>query len=189
MSHSHSHLRVLLSLHTDTGAPFHENCVIADREETILHFEIYDTLMKERIWIYRLASEIVFSLFIQTLALRCTTSALHLELYQRDAADEMRSPWIFLFDVVSKSFQELVTVLKNLESEVQPVNGLGFHSSATKAMFHFRTRTIETVKVTVNGGSGVQDGGNVVCFQGSTSRDWIRIFTRSASALDVDTQD
>ena len=56
-------------------------------------------------------------------------------------------------------------------------------------MFHFRTRTIETDKVRVNGGSGVQDGGNVVGFQGSTSRDWIRILARCARALKRDTQD
>merc|ERR1712136_735327 len=87
---------VFQPLHPDTGAPVHEERVIAVREEP----------------------------------------NLHLEFYQRDVTDGMRSPWNLPVDVVSKSFQEVVKVAQKLESKVQPVIGLGFHSSAMEDVDH-----------------------------------------------------
>ena len=59
-----------------------------------------NTIMKERIWINRVASKIVFQFGIQTMALRYTMSVcgyslretqLHLEPFQRDVTDMKRS--------------------------------------------------------------------------------------------------
>ena len=61
---------------------------------------------------------------------------LHLEFYQRDVTAGIRSPWKLPPDAVSKSSQESITVAKKLESEVQPVIGLGFHSSAIEDVDH-----------------------------------------------------
>ena len=46
----------------------------------------------------------------------------------------MRSPLKLLVHVVSKRFQELITVARKLESEMQP--GLGFHSCAIEDANH-----------------------------------------------------
>ena len=48
----------------------------------------------------------------------------------------MRSPWNLPVDVGSKSFQEVVKVAQKLENTVQPVIGLGFHSSALEDVDH-----------------------------------------------------
>ena len=87
---------VFQPLHLDTGAPLHEERVIAVREEP----------------------------------------SLHLELYQRDITDGMRSPWKFPVLVVSKSFQEVVKITRKLENTMRTVFGLGFHSFAVKDVDH-----------------------------------------------------
>merc|ERR1712135_273167 len=61
---------------------------------------------------------------------------LHLEFYQRDVTDGMRSPWKLPVDVVSKSFQEVVKVAQKIENTMQPVIGLGFHSSSLEDVNH-----------------------------------------------------
>jgi hypothetical protein len=102
-------------------------------------------IMKERIWINRVASEIVFQPLHpdtgaplheeRVIAVREEPN-LHLEFYQRDVTDGMRSPWKLPVDVVSKSFQEVVKVAQKLENTVQPVIGLGFHSSSLEDVNH-----------------------------------------------------
>ena len=54
---------------------------------------------------------------------------LHLELYQRDVTEGMRSPWKLPVDAVSKCFQDVVQVAQKLENTVQLVVGFGFHSA------------------------------------------------------------
>ena len=50
---------------------------------------------------------------------------LHLELYQLDVTDEMRSPWKLPVDVVSKGFQEMINIVQKLDNSMQLVT-VGF---------------------------------------------------------------
>ena len=54
---------------------------------------------------------------------------LHRELYLGDVTDGMPSLWKLPVDVVSESFQGLIKVAEKIESAVQLVFGLVFHSS------------------------------------------------------------
>ena len=99
------------------------------------------TLMKERIWINRVASEIVFQPLHpdigaplhpeRVIAVREEPN-LHLEVCRRGVTDRMRSPWKLPLDVFPNNFQILITVAKKFVIEVQPVIGWDFLSSATE---------------------------------------------------------
>ena len=52
------------------------------------------------------------------------------EFYLQDVTDGMPLLWKLPVDVVSESFQGLIQVAKEIESSVQLVFGLGFHSSS-----------------------------------------------------------
>ena len=87
-------------------------------------------IMKERIWMNRVASEIVFrplhpdtgapSHDERVVAVREEPN-LHLEFYQRDVTDGMRTPWKLPVDVVNT---------------VQSVIGWGFQSTAMEDVDH-----------------------------------------------------
>jgi hypothetical protein len=53
---------------------------------------------------------------------------LHLEYYQRDLSDGMRSPWAVPVGVLKGSVDKLIEVAKGLDETVEPVVGFGFHS-------------------------------------------------------------
>ena len=61
-----------------------------------------NTLMKERLWTNRVASEIEFRPLYPD-----DEPNLHLEFYQQGVTDGMRSPWNLRVDVVSKCSQEV----------------------------------------------------------------------------------
>ena len=61
---------------------------------------------------------------------------LHLEFYPRDVTDGVQLSWKTPVDVVSKNFQEVIKVDRQLESTVQPLVGLGFHSLGIESVDH-----------------------------------------------------
>merc|ERR1711937_24120 len=61
---------------------------------------------------------------------------LHLEYYQRDLSDGMRSPWGLPVSVLQESVDKLVEMAKVLDKTVEPVVGFGFGSGTITDMDH-----------------------------------------------------
>merc|ERR1712176_1748409 len=53
---------------------------------------------------------------------------LHLEYYQRDLSDGMRSPWAVPVNVLTGTVDKLIEIAKVMDETVEPVVGFGFHS-------------------------------------------------------------
>jgi len=60
----------------------------------------------------------------------------HLEFYQRDAMDGLRTPWTLPVTVVQSTAAEIMAQAYKLEATVESVVGLGFHSEPTDEVSH-----------------------------------------------------
>ena len=94
-----------------------------------------NVIMKEQIWLNRVASEFVFqplhpatgaSLHDEDFIAVQGKPNLHLEFCQRDVTDGVRSPWNVPADVVSQGCQEVFTVAETLESKCSLSSGWVF---------------------------------------------------------------
>merc|ERR1719223_2088409 len=65
-----------------------------------------------------------------------TDPHLHLEYYQRDLSDGMRSPWAVPVSVLTESVDKLIEIAKGLDETVEPVVGFGYHSPPLEDVDH-----------------------------------------------------
>jgi len=104
-----------------------------------------NTTVQEHVLINREANEMVFQpINLETgvpqieervIAIK-TDPHLHIEYYQRDLSDGMRSPWALPVSVLKETVEKLLKVAKDLDATVEPVVGFGFHSSPIADVEH-----------------------------------------------------
>jgi len=104
-----------------------------------------NTTVQEHILINRVANELVFQpINLETgvpqieervIAIK-NDPHLHLEYYQRDLSDGMRSPWSVPVSVLKGSVDKLIEIAKTLDATVEPLVGLGFHSAPIADVEH-----------------------------------------------------
>merc|ERR1712137_25917 len=95
------------------------------------------TTVQEHVMINREANEIVYQpIDLETgvpqieervIAIK-NDPHLHLEYYQRDLSDGMRSPWAVPVSVLTGAVDKLIEIAKVMDDTVEPVVSFGFHS-------------------------------------------------------------
>lgn len=95
------------------------------------------TTVQEHVMINREANEIVYQpIDLETgvphieervIAIK-NDPHLHLEYYQRDLSDGMRSPWAVPVSVLKGTVDKLIEIAKVMDETVEPVVSFGFHS-------------------------------------------------------------
>jgi len=104
-----------------------------------------NTTVQEHIVINREANEMVYQpIHLETgvpqieervIAIK-TDPHLHLEYYQRDLSDGMRSPWMVPESVLKVAVDKLIEIAKSLDATVEPLVGFGFHSPPVADVEH-----------------------------------------------------